>query len=767
MPDPVVYFKIFLSSPGDVPQERNDAEVIIQEINESGEFSHHFLLKLFRWDDKTVVLPMPVTDIPQKSVDIYMTLPSQCDLTIVVLWSRMGSPLVMDEREYLSGTHYEYSEALAAYRESGKPTVWLYRCAEEPSIKLSDPDRDRKIQQYDRVVQFFKQFQDAEGRYTAGVNEYPAHTDFRSLFKGQLITYLRHLRDNPRTETTTGTVRTIFTGIPYRGLNALDETDAPIFFGRDAESLEVLGRVDNKRLVMVLGASGSGKSSLVAAGVLPKLRERGWRILRCVPGDDPFYNLAQAMVSQLSEMDVKPTDYLTEAQKLTVILRERSENFARQIALTLPKQRVVLFIDQFEEVFTLAASNPQISSERRNEVKDFIEVVSRPSAQLTTLITMRADFYAAALPYFEVLKQEAYGLTKPSLFALFDLITRPAQLAGLSLDEGLARQMLDDVGDESGALALIAYVMQSLYLRAKARGDTRLVWDDYRTLGGVNGAINTLADRAYANLPFDDVSRQQALRTVFRELITLTEEDGQLIPTRRRAALSLFAPDSHEKQLIAAFVNARLLVQDSQTVEVAHEAILRHWDELAGWIATVKGELALFRQYERDARLWAERGRDTPLPSHEALVYFYKALESLGIVWENLPEPLKSFTEPEQRRLYRELEQIETSHKRRYDIGDRLSVIGDTRPGIGVLLSSRTVGTRYIASTGEGQGAWAMPDILWLPVVAPEERRSLFGKQKISFKDQFGKIYGEFEVKPFFIAQYLITLGVTQLKNAS
>ncbi|MCK6581387.1 MAG: hypothetical protein L6Q98_25125 [Anaerolineae bacterium] len=105
MADPTI-FKIFLSSPGDVPGERDDAQTVIDEINAGGEFAHHFILKLYRWDDRTVVLPMPVTAIPQKSVDIYMIRPSECDLTVVLFWSRMGSPLVMDTREYLMGKRF-------------------------------------------------------------------------------------------------------------------------------------------------------------------------------------------------------------------------------------------------------------------------------------------------------------------------------------------------------------------------------------------------------------------------------------------------------------------------------------------------------------------------------------------------------------------------------------------------------------------------------------------------------------------------------------
>ena len=160
----------------------------------------------------------------------------------------------------------------------------------------------------------------------------------------------------------------------------------------------------NPKGVLVLGASGSGKSSLVAAGVLPKLRERGWRILRCVPGDDPFYSVAQAMVSQLPEMGVKPTEYLSEARKLANILSQKPENLAQQLALTLPKQRVLLFLDQFEEVFTLASNNPRLKNEQKDEVSLFTQAVGYPASELTTLITLRADFYAAALPHFEILK---------------------------------------------------------------------------------------------------------------------------------------------------------------------------------------------------------------------------------------------------------------------------------------------------------------------------------------------------------------------------
>jgi len=727
------FFDIFLSSPGDVPEERDTVEEVVKDINSSGEFTRHFTLRLYRWDDKNIVIPMPVTNTPQKSVDVYMTRPSACDLTVVIFWSRMGSPLVMDEREYLSGTHYEYSDAREAYEKQKKPVIWLYRRLEEPSIKLTDPKRDEKIQQFDRVTQFFSQFQDADGRFIGGVNSYLMHPDFKPLFKGQLLAYLRHLRDTPpddaghQVSKKDEPVPPKFSGTPYKGLSALDETDAPIFFGREAEKLEVMVRVEGNRLVFVLGASGSGKSSLVAAGILPRFRNKGWNIVRCVPGEDPFFNVALALLPPPADMGAKLQAYLKEARHLAAQLSAEPKALVTKLQQVAVGKRALLFIDQFEEVFTLAEKNPNLSP---NTISIFLQAIQYPSTTVTTLLTMRADFYGVALPHFDDLKQRAYGLTKPSVFALYEMVMRPAQLAALAFEAGLAERIVDEAGTQSGALALISYVLEALYNLAQARGDGVMSTDDYtHKLHGVSGAINTLADQAYQRLPFDETRRQIALRRVITQLVTLTEEDGQLIPTRRRVALAQFAPESDEAIFIENFTQARLLVKgDGQMVEVAHEAILLHWGALADWIAQVKGDLALLRQYERDAKTWEQRGKDTPPPSQEALDYFHKALITLGLTWEGLDEPLKSYTEPEQARLLREIEKNDTNHERRRDIGERLAVIGDTRVGVGVK---------------DG-----LPDILWLPVDGSDKPTIIK-----TDKNEIGPVM----IPPFFAAKYLIT----------
>lgn len=137
-------FEIFLSSPGDVNLERDDAQAVIDEINNDPEFNY-IRLKLYRWDDPKVVIPFDATTTPQNSVDMYLTLPSKCDLVVVIFWSRMGSPVVMDGREYLSGTHYEYSEAKAIMSNMARPKFGYIAVLKNPSSNSQTRNVPRKL----------------------------------------------------------------------------------------------------------------------------------------------------------------------------------------------------------------------------------------------------------------------------------------------------------------------------------------------------------------------------------------------------------------------------------------------------------------------------------------------------------------------------------------------------------------------------------------------------------------------------------------------
>ncbi len=704
-------FTIFLSSPGDVPQERDDAQAVVDAFNKSHDYDDMFAtIRLYRWEGE---VPPSGKENAQKTVNKYLILPSECDLVVVIFWTRMGTPTVIDEREYLSGTDYEYTEAL----ESGKPEIFVYHCLQDDPISRNDPDRDEKNRQFDTLDQYIKKIKYDQKKLIQG---YPTHPDFKTEFENYLRKHLQYLRKHPQAliseREKTPTKPKI--DVPYKGLRPLREEDVPIFFGRTAEASDVLTRIGNKRLVPVLGASGSGKSSLIMAGVLPQLTKQGWRVIQCVPSNQPFDQLALAIVSQIPEMHVSPSDYLNESAKLAITLRQNPQNVVAQLRAVLPNQRIVIYIDQFEELFTVS---------EKSAIAPFIGAIRHEAQDITTIITMRADFYETALAHVDELTNETYGLKKPSIFALYEMITRPAIEAGYILDDGLAGRIIDDIGEDSGALALVAYVMETMYLRAKARGDKHITYADYEALGGVQGAINTLAEKAYAELPFDD--KETVLRNVFFHLITLTaDENGQLVPTRHRYPLGNFPKNSPERVLIDRFVMARLLVTDSTMVEVAHEAILRHWEQLKAWIDANKVSMSVYRQFERDASAWAENPNSLPLPTHDQLRYFEKALVTMGISSHDLGEPLKSYVTPEAIRLVEELKNPAMAHARRLWIGDRLGDIGDPRPHIGVLPNG-------------------IPDIGWC------------------FVEKGGKITIEkhtFNIKPFYVAKYLTTYAQYQ-----
>lgn len=706
MPEQIPFISIFLSSPGDV-SERDLAEQVVKEVGNEAEFRDHFSLRLYRWDDEEVVVPMEATETPQQSVNTYMKKPSDCDLVVVMFWSRMGTPLIMDKQEYLSGTHYEYMDGVEGRKKQGKPSVWLYRCTRKPTLDMSDPEAFKKLEQFQLVNEFFKSFEDDAGRYTGGVNFYESGDEFADVFGKQLRVFLRRLKENPHAKRVPEReVKQVYTGKPYPGLEALN--NEAIFFGRERETLDVLALLDQQRVVFLIGASGSGKSSLAAAGVVPRLERRnGWQVIRFTPGSDPYLSLAKGLVKGLAEIDIEPLERLNKAKEIAQQLQANKSSLVDLLEL-LTDDKVLLFADQFEELFTLTNDTDRAS---------FADVLKHDAPQIRVLATMRADFYENATPYFEKNLRQNFTLSQPSPFALYEMITRPAELAGLSFDSGLPEQIITDLGDSAGALALMAYLLEQLYIREQPRHDGVLRGGDYKDLGGVQQAIGTHAEHIYQQLAADDEDKEAWLHRVFHELVSVDERGTA---TRRRVSLERITEADMPFVDRFAAQDARLLVKGQDTLEVAHEALFRSWQRLKNWITEAQEDLILLRQVRTSAEDWHKRERpDFLLWPQERLVLVYAMQERLH---PELNEIERDFIEPEQERLYRELQVIETTHQRRYDIGERLARIGDYRKGIGLLKNG-------------------LPDIEWLSAMG--------GLIRIGGTN--------FKVEPFYISKYLIT----------
>jgi len=514
---------------------------------------------------------------------------------------------------------------------------------------------------------------------------------------------------------------------PYPGLNYFTENDAEIFFGRDAEIEKLLDKLaePERHFLAVVGASGSGKSSLVAAGVIPELSKtdwaRDWVVLRFTPGElgtdtDPFTPLLAQLKPLLEENNL-------DTREEGDALRARGDLgglVQKALASKSNAAELLLFIDQFEELFTVVAPQWQ---------PRFAVMLARAARadRIRIIVTLRADFIPNCLEH-EALKKllnndGQYLLTAPDPRAQMAMITGPAVVAGLQLEDDLALRILYDTGREPGALALMAYTLALLWERRQAGKLTHAAYDEF---GGVRGAIQEKAKQTYKKLE-EQLGRQAAADALGDVFVKLVEVDPERnVPTRKRAAQKHFADSPAASNLIDAFSDrkARLLICDKGVVEVAHEALLRHWPRLNEWIQKRFDDFRLLRQVKLEAGEW--RKHRAFLWPHERLMLVYRMCANLGLdanPERELTTVERAFIRPESDRLLKRIRNPAMHHKDRAKIGDRLAEIGDPRPGVGLRRS--------------------LPDIDWCEVPG--------GKVKLENNA------GTFQVKPFHIARYPVT----------
>jgi hypothetical protein len=691
------HLRVFLASPGDVTQERGLALQVLEQLPYDPLLRGRVTIEAVAWDKPGAGTPMLATMTPQAAIAAGLPKPSECDIVLVILWARMGTPLPPEYRKpdggaYLSGTEWEYLDAIDAARRDGRPDILVYRRTEKCLLDPDDAQFDEKLRQRRNVEAFFAGFRNPDGSIRSGCNEYETPDAFRRQLDLHLRSVIgRALQARPapaagaRVPVQAPQVK-LWEGSPFPGLRAFTPDDAPIFFGRNRETDALVGRLaEGCRFLAVVGASGSGKSSLVAAGLIPRLRDNAiegakdwllphvlsggegerkqWAGLRFTPGelgDNPFVALA-AKLAPLVPEEIVP-------DRLAEQLAADPAAFARHVEAMLAARpawaKVLLFVDQFEELLTVVADRCR---------GPFIELLAAAASapRVHVVATMRADFYPRWLEWPrrpEVLRAAPVPVVAPGLAALLQMITGPAARAGLSIEEGLEARILEDTGSDAGALALLAFALHELY-EARTE-DGRLTREAYDAFVGVKGAISKRAEQTFARLSGE---AQVRLHEVFRELVQVDERG---VATRRRVPRSRVASSTETAELVDAFTDARLLVTDrgpagEAVVEVAHEALFREWPRLRDWIAERADDLRALRQTESAAAEWqrSDYGASHFWP-HERLMPVLESLSRLGMTRASLEEPVRSFLRPEVERLLEEIERPETTHYRRAEIGD-------------------------------------------------------------------------------------------------
>jgi DNA-binding SARP family transcriptional activator/class 3 adenylate cyclase/ABC-type glycerol-3-phosphate transport system substrate-binding protein len=402
---------------------------------------------------------------------------------------------------------------------------------------------------------------------------------------------------------------------PYKGLHAFAEADADDFFGRDNLVDGLIARlaepVDGARFLAVVGPSGSGKSSVVRAGLIPTLRagalpgSERWFYAEMLPGAHPFEELEIA----LQQVGVKPPAHLLES------LERSEEGLAQLVGHILPEDgtELVLVVDQLEEVFTMVEDEQT----RDRFLQSLVQATSSPGARMRVIITLRADFYDRPLTVAglaELMRTRTATVVPLTPEEIERVIDGPAERVGVTPELALVAEMVSDVSERPGALPLLQFALTELFER---RRGSALTLEAYRQIGGVSGALARRAEELYEGL---DREGRRAAKQLFLRLVTVGEgiaDTRRLVP--RTELLSLPIDRRAIEGVIELFGRHRLLAFDRDpmtrgpTVEVAHEALLGSWDRLRIWIDEARTDLAQHRRLRVAADEWEASGRDPGL----------------------------------------------------------------------------------------------------------------------------------------------------------
>ena len=670
-------FKLFVSSPGDVMVERRRVENVVSRLN--GEFAGVARLEAIRWE----------TEFYQAYSTFQAQIPrsTDCDLVIGILKWRLGTELPPDFNEKLpnnqpfpSGTAYGILTAIEKRQKGGElPDIYVFRFAgSSPSVAVEDPNRAMVEHDWQVLKGFFQEwFLTERGHFKAAFNPYSSEDDFEAQLEKLLRKWVADKVAGGRVVRWPIEVK----GSPFRGLAAFGAKHAPVFFGRSHDTTRAvdLWREAGSRgspYLLVVGASGSGKSSLARAGLVPRLTTPGvikevdvWRIAVMRPGDSPagpFTALAAALMQDEAGLpkeeegrgaalpEIGQGDSRTPAE-LASVLRHADAAAVKPIVNALSRVAagehdrerygrevrcdLVLLIDQLEELFAASVSEAERTG--------FLELVAAlvGTGRIWVAATLRADFYARMLdqPALKKLKElgATYDLAPPGPVELAEIVRGPAEAAGLVFEtdaatgERLDARLLRDV-DRPDMLPLVQLALSRVFEgREKVGDETRLPLKVYESLGGLKGIVNEAGETALASL--GEAEKVRLPRLLRQLAVPAHDQDGtgKGALTIRAVPLAQAAPDEAAGKLVDALVTARLLttsgIEADAQVRLAHQRVLEDWSRARTVVAESADFYRIRADLEESRRKWEtgkRRGelllaRGLPLAEAESIVGKY------------------------------------------------------------------------------------------------------------------------------------------------
>jgi WD40 repeat protein/serine/threonine protein kinase len=701
--------RVFVSSTGDVQKERHLADRVMRsiaaEFNVPMSASQSNFQQLAGEDDERKSEPenrgalmlCPFSyEYPESSpdVDYREQIPDTAgfDLVIFIRWSRLGrssAPALRmpDDIESGSSTEQEIARALGhSVKNGGTPSLHVYRNRSQPTPPLEPKDdREAFVREWDCSQAFFRRWQKSnEENFASVCHNYWNLQEFEQVFREHFRSFLVSKVDQEAGHKVLGRGARRWKTCPFRGLSFFDFEHAPIFHGRTKAIGEVLEALEaqvraHKPFVLIIGSSGSGKSSLMRAGVLPLLTQPEtiegvelWRWAVTRPGaggtaGDCFDALAAALLESSALPTLQDPKSRNAVRDLATELREHADSVAlrvrdaldhaarewkiqkwhrltererqlRQLGrsehanlacqrrqLELPKTRLVLAVDQLEELFT-AGFSPEVCLKYISALVGLVR-----SGRVFILAALRSDFYPRYQEFPDLIElakpSGKFDLPSPTPYELGNIIRFPTEAAGLDFEQepGTGQRLDEALRDAASAtpesLPLLEHVLLSLYDQQVVRGDGLLRWSDYRDLGELKGALAKHAEVTYGAL---QPQQQRAFPLVMRHLVSLSQGEEEA-PNRRtvpyRDIVPLGEASQDQKAFVDLFIEKRLLVADTDPqgevmVSVAHEAVLREWQRIKEWLAENREFLRMRDRLDSSLRQWKlmQLHRDYLLP---------------------------------------------------------------------------------------------------------------------------------------------------------
>ncbi|KEJ89662.1 NACHT and WD repeat domain-containing protein [Sulfitobacter donghicola] len=592
-------YRLFLSSPSDVAVERGIADRVVKRLNADLDDAS---IEIILWEDHFYTADSTFQDQIAK--------PSECDVVVCIFWKRLGSELpesyMREDGSIPTGSEFEFEDALHRATESSPktPDVLVYR--KTAPVTFQEDNLVFEKAQRDSFLSFWERwFHSEKGHFVAGFQSFETTEDFEPLFEKHLRAWIKS-----RQPAVDG-----FKGSPFRGLESYSIEDADCFFGRDRETQRARARfivnaASGHPVLFLTGTSGSGKSSLIRAGVLANLRKSGSIPTIaddvCIAVETPASlirsgdwanGLATSLLGvQSLGAELANSDFGT-AQALAELLRNSPASVASVICRALDRasaskgnghrMTLLLTIDQLEEVFNYPAD------ERTSFAKCLSGLLAHANTerpQVGLIFGMRSDFRhllngnpeLADLAGLSDVKgpnetERLLEIAHPKPGDLRDIILGPAKLAGLTYEtqQNPARQLADEIEEQASrnSLPALQLLLTELY---QHRDDTLLTLAAMDGLGGLGGVVAKVAEAEFEAMP---ASVQAALPRILRAFSVQDPENNKTLA--RRLPSDTFEKGTLEYDLVQRFSDRRLIVNDGETMRIAHESLLADWPRAA------------------------------------------------------------------------------------------------------------------------------------------------------------------------------------------